>query len=136
MDWDIEFSIIERILTTIFEMGAVMTRKRKSKSKKVKITNTDPKDNTVDVPSADKPDSDDNLIYVGGNPLYHEEKKHKEYAPKSFKTFREDANLSVLVEKKNRGKKKSKRAGAESLDDRQQKIRDLKKDDSLWKGLE
>ena len=103
---------------------------------KQKITKSGPKDNTVDVPSAERPVSDENLIYVGGNPFYHEEKKHKEYAPKSFKTLKEDANLSVLAERNNRGKKKSKRAGEEILDDRKQRIRDLKKDDSSWKGLE
>jgi hypothetical protein len=104
MDCDIEFSIIERTLTNIFEIGAVMTRKRKSKTQKAKITNADQKDNTVDMPSADKPESDKNLTNVEGNPLYHEEKRNKEYVPKSFKTFLEDANLPVITEKKNRGR--------------------------------
>lgn len=136
MDWEIELSIVERVLTTIFEMAAIMTKKRKGKSKRVKVNSPDQKDNTVDVPSADKSDSDENLIYVGGNPLYHEGKQHGKHPTKSFKAFREQADLSMLSEKKSRRKKKGKRPGAEPMDDRSQKIRDLKNDDSMWKGLE
>ena len=136
MDWEIELSIVERLLTNIFEMAAIMTKKRKGKSKRVKVNSPDQKDNTVDVPSADKPDSDENLIYVGGNPLYHEGKQHGKHPTKSFKAFREQADLSMLSEKKSRRKEKGKRPGAEPMDDRSQKIRDLKNDDSMWKGLE
>ena len=67
------------------------------------------RDNTVDVPCADKPDSDENLIYVGGNYLYHEGKQEDKHPTKSFKAFREEADLSMLSEKKSRRKKKGKR---------------------------
>lgn len=113
-----------------------MTKKRKGKSKRVKASSPDQIDKTVDAPSADKPESDENLIYVGGNALYHEVKENGKYPTKSFKEFREQANLSLLSEKKSRRKKKGKRPGAEPMDDRSQKIRNLKNDDSIWKGLE
>lgn len=110
MDWEIELSTVERVLTTIFEMAAIMTKKRKGKSKRVKVNSPDQKDNIVDIPNANKPnadksDSDENLIYVGGNPLYHEGKQHGKHPTKSFKAFREQADLSMLSEKKSRRKK-------------------------------
>ena len=70
MDWEIELSIVERLLTNIFEMAAIMTKKRKGKSKRVKVNSPDQKDNTVDVPSADKPESDENLIYSFDSQIY------------------------------------------------------------------
>ena len=136
MDKEIEHSVFEGVLTIIFEVAAIMTKKRKGKSKRVKASSPDQIDKTVDAPSADKPESDENLIYVGGNALYHEVKENGKYPTKSFKEFREQANLSLLSEKKSRRKKKGKRPGAEPMDDRSQKIRNLKNDDSIWKGLE
>ena len=134
MDWEIELSIVERVLTTIFEMAAIMTKKRKGKSKRVKVNSPDQKDNTVDVPSADKPDSDENLIYVGGNYLYHEGKQQGKHTTKSFQAFREQADLSMLAEKKSLRKKKGKRPGTEPMDDRSQKISDLRNYDSMRKS--
>ena len=78
----------------------------------MKVNSPDQKDINVDDPSADKSDSDENLIYVGGNPLYHEGEQHGKHPTKSFKAFREQADLSMLSEKKSRRKKKGKRPGA------------------------
>ena len=108
MDRKIELSVFEGVLTTIFEMAAIMTKKRKGKSKRVKANSPDQKDNIVDVPSPDKPDSDVNLIYVGGNYLYHEGKQQGKHTTKSFQAFREQADLSLLSEKKVVGRRRGK----------------------------
>lgn len=108
MDREIEPSVFEGVLTIIFEVAAIMTKKRKGKNKRVKASSPGQIDTTVDAPSADEPDSDENLIYVGGNALYHEAKENGKYPTKSFKEFREQANLSLLSEKKVVGRRRGK----------------------------
>ena len=108
MDREIEPSVFEGVLTIIFEVAAIMTKKRKGKNKRVKASSPGQIDTTVDAPSADEPDSDENLIYVGGNALYHEAKENGKCPTKSFKEFREQANLSLLSEKKVVGRRRGK----------------------------
>ena len=108
MDREIEPSVFEGVLTIIFEVAAIMTKKSKGKNKRVKASSPGQIDTTVDAPSADEPDSDENLIYVGGNALYHEAKENGKYPTKSFKEFREQANLSLLSEKKVVGRRRGK----------------------------
>ena len=68
----------------------------------MKVNSPNQTDNTVDVSSADQPESDENLIHIGGNHLYDEGKQHGKRPTKSFKAFREEADLSILSGKKNR----------------------------------
>ena len=76
----------------MYKVGAIMTKKRKGKTKKVKVASPDQSDNAVEIPCSDMPDSGENLIYVGGNCLYHESKVNKKHPAKIFKTFLDHAN--------------------------------------------
>ena len=76
----------------MYKVGAIMTKKRKGKTKKVKVASPGQSDNAVDIPCSDMPDSGENLIYVRGNYLYHESKVNKKHPAKIFKTFLDHAN--------------------------------------------
>ena len=79
------------------------------------------------------------LIYFGGNYMGRPDYSESKRTPmKTFKQLREEMaeTLISLRERKSKRKSKSQRAGADPLDDRKKKIQDLKKNDSLWQGLE
>ena len=86
--------------------------------------------NGVKALSDPKSNSTSNLIYIGGNYLGRPAYSDSRQVPlKTFKQLREEMaeTMLSLQEKKSERKGKSKPPGAEPMNDRSVKIRDLKK---------